>query len=171
MDLKWKLLNEVDIFFVVVYQGILQMAYLDGLLSLVAKEFMHHVGQSFGNGLTIKSVTFDSDFQKCRQKADKELKESKRPSGMRSFAETKKGAEVKKNQEEKGISGSSSKKGRSGAGDDDDDKFERLEKVILRATKKMEGAGSKSKGDAGGSSMGQSGQSGQSGGGSDEGSE
>merc|ERR1719265_622591 len=58
-----------------------------------------------------------------------------------------------------------------GAGDDDDDKFERLEKVILRATKKMEGAGGKSKGDssgAGGSSMGQSGQSG---GGSDEGSE
>jgi len=56
-----------------------------------------------------------------------------------------------------------------GAGDDDDDKFDRLEKVILRATKKMEGAGSKSKGDssgAGGSSMGQSGQSG---GGSDDG--
>jgi len=45
-----------------------------------------------------------------------------------------------------------------GAGDDDDDKFERLEKVILRATKKMEGAGSSKKG-AGESSMGQSGAS------------
>ena len=28
-NLKWKLLNEVDLFFVVVYQGILQMAYLE----------------------------------------------------------------------------------------------------------------------------------------------
>merc|ERR1719502_581575 len=47
-----------------------------------------------------------------------------------------------------------------GTGDDDDDKFDRLEKVILRATKKMEGAGSKSSGGAGQSSMGQSAESG-----------
>merc|ERR1719240_2277764 len=46
-----------------------------------------------------------------------------------------------------------------GTGDDDDDKFDRLEKVILRATKKMGGGdGSKKKG--GSSSMGQSGGSG-----------
>merc|ERR1711879_507558 len=42
-----------------------------------------------------------------------------------------------------------------GFGNDEDDKFERLEKVILRATKKMGGDGSKKKG--GSSSMGQSG--------------
>lgn len=28
-NLKWKLLNDMDLFFVVVYQGILQMAYLE----------------------------------------------------------------------------------------------------------------------------------------------
>ena len=31
-NLKWKLLNEMDLFFVVVYQGILQMAYLEARL-------------------------------------------------------------------------------------------------------------------------------------------
>merc|ERR1719502_1901897 len=54
-----------------------------------------------------------------------------------------------------------------GLGNDEDDKFERLEKVILRATKKMGGGdGSKKKG--GSSSMGQS--SGSGGGGGSEGS-
>jgi len=43
-----------------------------------------------------------------------------------------------------------------GTGDDDDDKFDRLEKVILRATKKMEGSGGSKKNAAGESSMGQS---------------
>eukprot|EP00441_Pelagodinium_beii_P020751 CAMPEP_0197657622 /NCGR_PEP_ID=MMETSP1338-20131121/44744_1 /TAXON_ID=43686 ORGANISM="Pelagodinium beii, Strain RCC1491" /NCGR_SAMPLE_ID=MMETSP1338 /ASSEMBLY_ACC=CAM_ASM_000754 /LENGTH=1138 /DNA_ID=CAMNT_0043234037 /DNA_START=86 /DNA_END=3499 /DNA_ORIENTATION=+ len=47
-----------------------------------------------------------------------------------------------------------------GAADDDDDKFDRLEKVILRATKKMEGSKGGSKSGAGASSMGQSGASG-----------
>merc|ERR1711988_1310484 len=57
-----------------------------------------------------------------------------------------------------------------GLGNDEDDKFERLEKVILRATKKMGGEGSKKKG--GSSSMGQSGSgSGGDGGGSGAGSQ
>jgi len=47
-----------------------------------------------------------------------------------------------------------------GAGDEDDDKFERLEKMILRATKKMEGSKGASKSGGGESSMGQSGASG-----------
>jgi hypothetical protein len=57
------------------------------------------------------------------------------------------------------------------AGNDEDDKFERLEKVILRATKKMGGDGSKKKG--GSSSMGASGSGsgGGSGGGSAAGSQ
>merc|ERR1712146_39304 len=51
-----------------------------------------------------------------------------------------------------------------GFGNDEDDKFERLEKVILRVTKKMGGDGSKKKG--GSSSMGQSGSGSGDGGGS-----
>eukprot|EP00440_Ansanella_granifera_P071189 gb/GFBE01077261.1/.p1 GENE.gb/GFBE01077261.1/~~gb/GFBE01077261.1/.p1 ORF type:complete len:597 (+),score=182.70 gb/GFBE01077261.1/:1-1791(+) len=128
-NLKWKLLNEMDIFFVVVYQGILQMAYLEGLLSLVAKEFLNHIGNAFGNGLNVKHVDFEQEFLRCRQKADKEMKESKRAGGMRSFAETNKGAAVKKNQQEKGIAAPSSKKGKGADGDEDEDEDGDAEKV------------------------------------------
>ena len=96
-SLKWKLVNEMDMFFVAVYQGILQMAYLDSLLSMVAKEFVASIGDAFGDGLSIKHVDFDAEFMKCRQKVDKEAKEAKKPQAMRSFAETKKGKEVEKN--------------------------------------------------------------------------
>merc|ERR1719511_124205 len=52
-NLKWKLLNEMDLFFVVVYQGILQMAYLESLLERAANQFLVHVESAFGNGLNI----------------------------------------------------------------------------------------------------------------------
>lgn len=129
-SLKWKLLNEMDLFFVVVYQGILQIAYLEGLLERAAKEFLGHVGSAFGNGLTIKHVDFDADFLKVRQKADRELLESKKVAKMRSFADTKKGQEVQKNKEEKGISSTAKRKSKgakdekeniSGEDEDDDD--------------------------------------------------
>ncbi|CAJ1404016.1 unnamed protein product [Effrenium voratum] len=120
-NLKWKLLNEMDLFFVVVYQGILQIAYLEGLLTMVAKEFVHHLGNGFGAGMTIKHVEFDQDFLRCRQKADKELKDSRRQGGMRSFENTKKGADVQKNREEKGLPAKKSKSGADGEKDDEDE--------------------------------------------------
>jgi len=42
-SMKWKLLNELDLFFVVVYQGILQLSYLESLLERTANEFLGHV--------------------------------------------------------------------------------------------------------------------------------
>ncbi|CAE7341436.1 SRPRA [Symbiodinium natans] len=148
-NLKWKLLNEMDIFFVVVYQGILQMAYLEGLLAMVAKEFVQHVGNSFGNGLTIKHVDFDQDFLRCRQRADKDLKEARRQGGMRSFADTKKGAEVQKTREEKGLPATSSKKGKSGGADDkdEDDEDDADASKVAEARGKL-GAKSKAKKEA-----------------------
>jgi len=122
-SLKWKLLNEMDLFFVVVYQGILQIAYLEGLLSMVAKEFLNQVADGFGNGMNIKHIDFDKAFMEVRRKVDKEQMESKRPKAMRSFADTKKGQEVQKNKEEKGLPASQGKKkgGKSSAGNDEDD--------------------------------------------------
>ncbi|CAL1162259.1 unnamed protein product [Cladocopium goreaui] len=143
-NLKWKLLNEMDLFFVVVYQGILQMAYLEGLLSMAAKEFNHHIA-NFGSGLTIKHVDFDQDFLRCRQKADKELKESRRPGGMRSFADTKKGADVQKNREEKGLP-APAKKGKSGGADgdkDEDDEEDDAAKVAEARAKLTKAKGKK----------------------------
>lgn len=138
-SLKWKLLNEMDIFFVVVYQGILQMAYLESLLSSVAKDFLNHVSGAFGNGLSIKHIDFDADFVKARQKADKELMESKRPRGMRSFADTKKGLQVQKNAEEKGLSGGASGKKSKGGDEDDDDDDEDADnsKAVSQAREKL----------------------------------
>eukprot|EP00434_Breviolum_minutum_P024014 symbB.v1.2.021191.t1/scaffold1779.1/size154953/19 len=150
-NLKWKLLNEMDLFFVVVYQGILQIAYLEGLLSMAAKEFNHHIANSFGSGLTIKHVDFDQDFLRCRQKADKELKESRRPGGMRSFADTKKGADVQKNREEKGLP-APAKKGKSGGADgekDEDDEEDDAAKARAKlAAGKTKGKKDESKKDA-----------------------
>jgi len=102
-SMKWKLLNELDLFFVVVYQGILQLSYLESLLERTANEFLGHVGSAFGNGMTIKNVNFDADFLKIRQKCDREALEAKKAAKMRSFADTKKGKEVAKNNKEKGL--------------------------------------------------------------------
>mmetsp|Transcript_15435 Transcript_15435/g.42438 ORF Transcript_15435/g.42438 Transcript_15435/m.42438 type:complete len:613 (+) Transcript_15435:133-1971(+) len=127
---RWKLINEMDIFFVAVYQGILQMAYIEALLSLAAKEFLSRVTDVFGNGMNIKHFDFDDDFTKVLKKATKDYQESKRPRAMRSFAETKRGQDVIKNAEEKNITKGSKKKGKNGGtnagsgsddgGDDDD---------------------------------------------------
>eukprot|EP00928_Gymnodinium_smaydae_P061657 TRINITY_DN45691_c0_g1_i1.p1 TRINITY_DN45691_c0_g1~~TRINITY_DN45691_c0_g1_i1.p1 ORF type:complete len:634 (+),score=211.44 TRINITY_DN45691_c0_g1_i1:69-1904(+) len=127
-SLKWKLQNEVDIFFVCVYQGILQMAYLEALLALAAKEFINKVtdgtGKSlaevFGAGMTIKRVDFDADFRKVVKKADKDYAESRRAKPMKSFAETKKGQEVAKNKEDKGIPSKAKVKNGKDKGDDDE---------------------------------------------------
>jgi len=108
-SLKWKLLNEMDIFFVVVYQGILQLTYLEGLLASVAKEFVNRIGDAFGNGLQIKHVDFDADFKKVLQKADKDHLESKRPRAMKNFQEPKKSQAQQKSNGEKTVGGVPSK--------------------------------------------------------------
>lgn len=124
-SLKWKLLNELDIFLVVVYQGILQIAYLESLLAMAAKEVLRYVADGFGNGLNIKHIDFDADFLKIRQKADKELLESRKARTMKSFEDTKKGQEVQKQREERGITPAAPKKKSKGKedkdGEDDDD--------------------------------------------------
>jgi len=122
-SLKWKLLNEMDTFFVVVYQGILQMAYLESLLAMATKEFFKQFSDSFGNGLTLKRVDFDATFLEVRKKADREQMEARKPKGMKSFGETKKGQEVLKSREEKGLPTheAKSKGGGGGGGDEEDD--------------------------------------------------
>lgn len=120
-SMKWKLLNELDLFFVVVYQGILQLSYLESLLERTANEFLGHVGGAFGNGMTIKNVSFDADFLKIRQKCDREALEAKKAAKMRSFADTKKGHDVAKNKEEKGLPVKNGKKdGKKTANENED---------------------------------------------------
>merc|ERR1712176_1180007 len=83
-NLKWKILNEMDLLFVVVYQGILQITYLEELLSMSSEEFLEKYSQAFGNGLPkIKRVDFSETFNEIQSKADKQLKMSKRPAAMK----------------------------------------------------------------------------------------
>merc|ERR1719277_2301586 len=56
----------------------MQIAYLEGLLSSVAKEFLNHVGDTFGNGLNLKHVDFDAAFMEVRRKVDNEAREARR---------------------------------------------------------------------------------------------
>lgn len=138
-SLKWKLLSELDTFFVVVYQGILQMAYLEALLAMAGKEFVALVADAFGNGLSIKHVDFDAAFLKARHKADKDLLESRRPKAAMTFAETKKGQEVLKKHEERGGNSAPAKnKDKSKEnGDDEDDDDGAKGDAVAEARKKM----------------------------------
>jgi len=119
-SLKWKLLNDMDLFFVVVYQGILQITYLEGLLERAAKEFLNHVSSGFGSGLNIKRVDFEADFRKLLQKEDQKLVESKKPRAMKSFAETKKGLQVAKDSGIKVCDAPGKKKPTKGGKDDEE---------------------------------------------------
>jgi len=119
-SLKWLLKNEMDIFFVAVYQGILQLSYLEALLSAMAAEFVSQVTEKFGNGMEIKHVDFDADFRKILMKADKDFKESKKNVGMRSFSDTKKGKDAIKNAEEKGNTPLDQKSKKKGGEDGED---------------------------------------------------
>merc|ERR1719329_1231661 len=103
-------------FFVVVYQGILQMPYLEGLLDAVAKKFLDQVVEGmgrladvFGNGLSVKRVDFDKDFKATLEKIDMKQRELRRGgSAIKSFADTSKGKEITKKQ------GGDAKKGKAG---------------------------------------------------------
>lgn len=123
-SLKWKVLNDLDLFFVVVYQGIVTMAYLENLLESAAKAFLVHLHDGVGSGLSALkppyTVDFDADWRKVLQKADKDLKESKRPRQMKSFDQTNKGQKVLKEKEDKGTGDKAPKKNRKSKKSKDD---------------------------------------------------
>jgi len=122
-SLKWLLKNDLDVFFVVVYQGILTLAYVEGLLADAAKAFLNHIPDGREGLSALKSpytVEFDNDWKKVLAKADKDLKESKRPRQMKTFDQTNKGKAVIKNNEEKGIDTGAKKKKKGSKGDKDD---------------------------------------------------
>eukprot|EP00927_Polykrikos_kofoidii_P066348 TRINITY_DN61965_c0_g1_i1.p1 TRINITY_DN61965_c0_g1~~TRINITY_DN61965_c0_g1_i1.p1 ORF type:complete len:641 (+),score=158.33 TRINITY_DN61965_c0_g1_i1:101-1924(+) len=117
-SLKWLLKNELDLFFVVVYQGVLQLTYLESLLTSAAKEFVNQVSDTLGNGMNIKRVDFEASFRKVILKADKERMESRRPRQMSSVCSTKKGKDILKSGE---ASKNKSSSGQQNKGDGEED--------------------------------------------------
>lgn len=124
-SLKWKLLNELDLFFVVVYQGIKTMEYLEELLSDCSKAFLHQLNDLGGlKGLKPPyGIEFDGSFKKVLAKADRGARENRRSVSMKSFDQTDKGKKVLKDQEDKGIDRPSKKKSSKdkGEGDSEDE--------------------------------------------------
>jgi len=122
--MSWKLENSLDLFFVVVYQSILPITYLEGLLTSASKEFIKTVDETmggFGNGLQVKHVKFDEEFRRIREKVDKDQQAlRKKGTAMRSFADTKKGQEVVKSKAQ-GLSAPKKKKTKGGNDEDDDE--------------------------------------------------
>jgi len=96
---KWKLKNDLEIFFVAIYQGILQFAYLENLLKFCANEFINSDlfklgGKFFDGGMEVLRKPYDEFtriFQKILEKCDAMAMESRGPRQMRTFEQTQKG--------------------------------------------------------------------------------
>lgn len=117
-SMKWKLVNEMDLLFVAVYQGILQISYLEGLLSLVSKEFLAKVVNDFGTGLNLKHVEFNEEFRKSLSQADKEHLAAKRSAAAAVRNDTAKKGQEKDTKKSKG--GAEAKENTDGNGEDKD---------------------------------------------------
>eukprot|EP00397_Hematodinium_sp_SG-2012_P017667 GEMP01018076.1.p1 GENE.GEMP01018076.1~~GEMP01018076.1.p1 ORF type:complete len:588 (+),score=166.88 GEMP01018076.1:26-1789(+) len=118
-NVKWYLRNDLGLFFVVIYQGILQMTYLDQLLSAVAHDFVGLLDTTVSL-LDLQPHNYDARFKTMLQKVDKAAREIKRPAQMRTFEETKKGLNVTRGKEgNKGLKASPSPTSPSEEDDDD----------------------------------------------------
>ncbi|CEM02492.1 unnamed protein product [Vitrella brassicaformis CCMP3155] len=119
-NVKWKLVNELELVFVVVYQGIQNLLYIDALLDSVKTAFIEHIGGKVN--LSCRKVAFEAKFMKILQDCETKAKEIKRTTVMRSFCETKKGkAATKKDSKKKaGGGGAKGEEEEEEEGDDDD---------------------------------------------------
>mmetsp|Transcript_18290 Transcript_18290/g.40488 ORF Transcript_18290/g.40488 Transcript_18290/m.40488 type:complete len:586 (-) Transcript_18290:96-1853(-) len=75
--LKWRLATELDLVFVVIYQGILALTYLESILDSVKAEFVSQLGGK----VTTNRLEFTDSFLAIMKKADKHLtRRSTKPS-------------------------------------------------------------------------------------------
>eukprot|EP00931_Biecheleriopsis_adriatica_P050842 TRINITY_DN29469_c0_g1_i3.p1 TRINITY_DN29469_c0_g1~~TRINITY_DN29469_c0_g1_i3.p1 ORF type:complete len:261 (+),score=40.62 TRINITY_DN29469_c0_g1_i3:143-925(+) len=81
--MRWRLLRQAELCFVVAYQGLMQRAYLERVLEGMIERFMAADCCKFAVE-RLRSPTFDCDFHTI-------LEESRRPAEMRAFADTPKG--------------------------------------------------------------------------------
>ncbi|CAG8532510.1 8695_t:CDS:10 [Paraglomus occultum] len=87
--LKWTFANELDLIFVVAYQKILQLAYIDELLSTVKKYFCEKFAALIRDTSKIHNFEFDSDFDTIRTRLERKGEQEKRQA-PRKFDQTKK---------------------------------------------------------------------------------
>ncbi|CAG8564579.1 1285_t:CDS:10 [Ambispora gerdemannii] len=88
-NVKWTFANELDLIFVVAYQKILQLAYIDELLATVKKFFCDKFAQIIRDTGKLHLFPFDDDFDMILRNFEEKGFEEKR-SKPRKFEETKK---------------------------------------------------------------------------------
>ncbi|GJP54634.1 hypothetical protein CLOM_g13697 [Closterium sp. NIES-68] len=90
--LKWSFHNELGLVFVAVYQRILQLLYVDDLLTAVRDEF----ADGHYDPKKTAYPDFDDVFKQLLREAEQHANELKRPKQVTNFGETKKGKDMHK---------------------------------------------------------------------------
>eukprot|EP00735_Rhodelphis_limneticus_P008841 TRINITY_DN2318_c0_g1::TRINITY_DN2318_c0_g1_i1::g.20819::m.20819 TRINITY_DN2318_c0_g1::TRINITY_DN2318_c0_g1_i1::g.20819 ORF type:complete len:638 (+),score=163.79,sp/Q9DBG7/SRPRA_MOUSE/42.55/3e-154,SRP54/PF00448.17/2.5e-55,SRP-alpha_N/PF04086.8/3.3e-50,AAA_22/PF13401.1/3.6e-07,ArgK/PF03308.11/5.2e-06,CbiA/PF01656.18/6.4e-06,SRP54_N/PF02881.14/4.9e+03,SRP54_N/PF02881.14/6.7e+03,SRP54_N/PF02881.14/2e-05,MobB/PF03205.9/0.0043,MobB/PF03205.9/30,AAA_30/PF13604.1/0.00015,AAA_33/PF13671.1/0.0069,AAA_29 len=112
--LKWTLANDLQLIFVCVYQNILQLLYIDELLDAVKDEFCALFAEEIKAGSKYSRFDFDSAFSKTLDRIESKHRNSKGLKAPRSFEETKKYQNIKKDNEKKAPTNAKGKKATAG---------------------------------------------------------
>jgi len=91
LALKYKLDNEFELVFVVAYQKILQLSYVDKFLSTVQQEFRDKYKNDLQQGTISRSFDFEVNFDNILRNAENESKqEAKEKKQMKTFQQSEK---------------------------------------------------------------------------------
>ncbi|XP_060083523.1 signal recognition particle receptor subunit alpha-like [Ylistrum balloti] len=107
LTLKYKLDNEFEMVFVVGYQKILQLSYIDKFLSDIQLEFRNKYKDDIQNGKMSRNLDFSADFHRMLKQSEEESRVEKVGRPMRRFEDSKKSQKTissmveKKNEEKK----------------------------------------------------------------------
>jgi len=97
--IKWKVANELNIIFTVVYKEVLHLSFVDDLLDLIKNEFIRNIYPTLDldHGLyqTLPNY-FDKNFKQIQAKWETKTQEMKSRKKMRTFNESKKNKKPKK---------------------------------------------------------------------------
>nr|XP_054760561.1 signal recognition particle receptor subunit alpha-like [Lytechinus pictus] len=90
LTLKCKLDNEFELVFVVAYQNILSLAYIDKFIDDIHREFRDKYKEELKNGRIFGQFDFGDDFQRVLKEAEKSSVVAKKGKQMKTFGESHK---------------------------------------------------------------------------------
>ncbi|GLD94928.1 hypothetical protein PINS_up003553 [Pythium insidiosum] len=143
-SMQWVFENKLDLVFVVVYQKILQLLYIEELLEAVKQDFVARFPEPIATKLPIDAHLYDERFATLLKNAEMKFVEKQMHKGPRAFGGSRKGKEASSN-----ASGKTGKRvhklpladttddsnDSAGDGEGSSDKFQELQReVALRST-------------------------------------
>lgn len=129
--IKWKVANDLNLVFTVVYKEVLHLGFVEELLEMIKTEFVRKVvpNLELENGLYVSLPTyFDKNFYVIQQKWETKTQEMRSPKKMRTFAESKKAKKNNIQVEEK-----SSKKPKEEEPNEEEEEEEKDESQMTKA--------------------------------------